>query len=60
MDFLNPLHVKGITTQGASTNDYWVETLQVQYGDSDQALGYIMEADKADSPKARYTDLFLF
>ncbi len=64
VDCLEQLTVKGIITQGFDIGvsfgpnniqqNIWVSSLQIQYGDSNQTLVYIMEGD---SPKVSFTDL---
>ncbi len=54
VDFLNPVAVTIITTQGSNNQNprdvCFVDTLQVQYGNEEDALVYIVESN--GSPKA--------
>ncbi len=55
VDFLQPISVTGITTQGGIANDEWVKTLQIHYGNSAETLGPIMGSDGSPSPMASIT-----
>ena len=46
VDLLRSTVVTGIITQGGSSLD-WVESLQIQFGDSEDTLMYILEDGKA-------------
>ena len=45
VDLLRDIVVTGIITQGSAHDDYseWVTWLQIQYGDSENSLKYILE-----------------
>ncbi len=46
VDFRKNISVKGIAIQGSGgdNNNDWIKTLEIQYGNSQDALVYIMEA----------------